>query len=73
MLPVYKNKSSEDSNQVYSVAPGEGSKLIPLLTDEHIEELENSDKFLSGTGEFTSTKRTVNMILSKSINACLLD
>ena len=33
----------EEANQIFSIAPGEGTKPIPLLTDKLFEELSNPD------------------------------
>ena len=43
-----QNELPEEANQVFSIAPGEGNKPIPLLTDTLFEELVNSDKFPYG-------------------------
>ena len=52
-----ENEMPEEANQVFSIAPGEGSKPIPLLTDTLFEELANPDKFPYGNGGFTDTER----------------
>ena len=63
----------EEANQIFSIAPGEGSKPIPLLTDKLFEELSNPDKFPSGKGGYASTKRDSGLTLIKYVNARLLD
>ena len=63
----------EGANQIFSIAPGEGSKPIPLLTDKLLEELSNPDKFPSGKGGYASTKRDTRLTLRKYVNAQLLD
>ncbi|MCG8622659.1 MAG: helitron helicase-like domain-containing protein, partial [Proteobacteria bacterium] len=63
----------EEANQIFSIAPGEGSKPIPMLTDQLFEELSNPDKFPSGKGGYAATKRDTRLTLSKYVNARLLD
>ena len=63
----------EEANQIFSIAPGEGSKPIPLLTDKSFEELSNPDKFPSGKGSYADTNRITRLTLRKYINAQLLD
>ena len=63
----------EEANQIFSIAPGEGSKPIPLLTNKLFEELSNPDKFPSGKGGYTDTKRDTRPSLRKYVNARLLD
>ena len=63
----------EEANQIFSIAPGEGSKPIPLLTDKLFEELSNPDKFPSGKGGYASTTRDTRLTLTKYVNARLLD
>ena len=63
----------EEANQVFSIAPGEGNKPIPLLTDTLFEELENPDKFPFGKGGFVDTERDTKLTLRKYVNARLLD
>ena len=63
----------EEANQIFSIAPGEGSKPIPLLTDKLFEELSNPDKFPSGKGGYASTQRDTRLTLRKYVNSRLLD
>ena len=63
----------EEANQIFSIAPGEGSKPIPLLTDKSFEELSNPDKFPSGKGGYADTNRNTRLTLRKYVNAQLLD
>ena len=68
-----QNELPEEANQVFSIAPGEGNKPIPLLTDTLFEELANQDKFPYGDGGFADTERDTKLTLRKYVNACLLD
>ena len=68
-----QNELPEEANQVFSIAPGEGNKPIPLLTDTLFEELANPDKFPYGDGGFTDTERDTKLTLRKYVNARLLD
>ena len=68
-----QNELPEEANQVFSIAPGEGNKSIPLLTDILFEELANADKFPYGNGGFADTERDTKLTLRKYVNACLLD
>ena len=68
-----QNELPEEANQVFSIAPGEGNKPIPLLTDTLFEELANPDKFPYGAGGFADTERDTKLTLRKYVNACLLD
>ena len=68
-----QSELSEEANQIFSIAPGEGSKPIPLLTDKLFEELANSEKFASGQGGYADTNRLISLTLGKYVNACLLD
>ena len=68
-----QNELPKEANQVFSIAPGEGNKPIPLLTDTLFEELANPDKFPYGKGGFADTERDTKLTLRKYVNACLLD
>ena len=68
-----QSKLPEEANQVFSIAPGEGNKPIPLLTDTLFEELTNPDKFPFGKGGFMDTERDTKLTLRKYVNARLLD
>ena len=59
----------EAANQIFSIAPGEGNKPIPLLTDKLFEELANPEKFPSGKGGYTDTKRHTTLTIGKYVNA----
>ena len=59
----------EEANQIFSIAPGEGKKPIPLLTDKLFEELSSPDKFPTAKGGFTDTKRDTKVTLRKYVNA----
>ena len=64
---------AEQANQIFSIAPGEGSKPIPLLTDKLFEELANPEKFPNGKGGYADTERPTMLTLQKYVNARLLD
>ena len=68
-----QNELSEEANQIFSIAPGEGNKPIPLLTDNLFEELANPEKFPTGKGGFAGTHRDTKLTLRKYVNARLLD
>ena len=68
-----QNELPEEAKQVFSIAPGEGNKPIPLLTDTLFEELANPDKFPYGDGGFADTERDTKMTLRKYVNAHLFD
>ena len=63
----------EEANQIFLIAPGQGSKPIPLLTDKSFEELSNPDKFPSGKGGYADTNRNTRLTIRKYVNARLLD
>ena len=73
MTPAFKVNFLKAANQIFSIAPGEGNKPIPLLTDKLFEELANLEKFPSGKGGYTDTKRHTTLTLGKYVNARLLD
>ena len=64
---------TEQANQIFSIAPGEGSKPIPLMTDKLFEELANPEKFPTGKGGYIDTQRQSKLTLQKYVNARLLD
>ena len=68
-----QSEISEQTNQIFSIAPGEGNKLLPLFTDKLFEELANPEKFPNGKGGFADTQRDTKLTLRKCVNACLLD
>ena len=68
-----QSELSEEANQIFSIAPGEGNKPIPLLTDNLFEELANPEKFPTGKGGFADTQRDTKLTLRKYVNARLLD
>ena len=68
-----QSELSEEANQIFSIAPGEGSKPIPLLTDKLFEELANPEKFPGGQGGYADTNRLTSLTLGKYVNAHLLD
>ena len=55
------------------IAPGQGNKPLPLITDKLFEELANPEKFPNGKGGFADTQRDTKLTLRKYVNACLLD
>ena len=63
----------EQANQIFSIAPGEGSKPIPLMTDKLFEELANPENFPTGKGGYMDTQRQSKLTLQKYVNAHLLD
>ena len=63
----------EQANQIFSIAPGEGSKPILPLTDKLFEELANPEKFPNGKGGYADIERATRLTLQKYVNARLLD
>ena len=55
--------------EMFSVAPGEGHKPIPILTDKHFEEMR---KYPRGNGGLTS-ERKIKLTVRKYFNQRLLD
>ena len=72
-LPFDSYLQNENLDHIFSVAPAEGNKPLPLFSDELFEELANLDKFPNGSGAFTSIHRMTRLTLGKYVNACLLD
>ena len=72
-LPFDSCLQNENPDHIFSVAPAEGNKPLPLFSDELFEELANPDKFPNGSGGFTSTYRMTRLTLGKYVNAFLLD
>ena len=68
-----QNELPEEASQIFSLAPGEGNRPIPLLTDKLFEELANPEKFPHGKGGYKDTQRQTRLTLKKYINAHLLD
>ena len=58
--------------EMFSVAPGEGHKPIPILTDKHFEEMRNPTKYPIGNGGLTS-ERKIKLTVRKYFNQRLLD
>ena len=69
---MLSTETPESDAQIYSIAPAEGQKPIPIMTDEHFEEMANPDKFCLGTGGF-STERPRKITYRKYFNQRLLD
>ena len=63
----------EEGDRAIQIAPGEGSKPIPLMTDKLFEELANPEKFPTGKGGYMDTQRQSKLTLQKYVNARLLD
>lgn len=70
-----QHELAQNAHRVYGIAPGEGNRPIPLLTDEHMEEMANSEKFPTGREGFNhpSEPRTTKLIFKQYTNAWLLD
>ena len=70
-----QNEGAEDIRRMYNIAPGEGQKPIPLLTDGNMEELSHPDKFPLGRGGFNNPMctRATKLSLKQYICARLLD
>ena len=67
MIPTEYNK-----NTIYCIAPGEGKKPVPLITDNKCEELAFPHLFPNGKGGFHS-KRQVPITYRKYVNARLFN
>ena len=46
-------------NKLISVAPGDGQKPMPLLSDPYFEELSNPDKYPDGSNALTAERDVV--------------
>ena len=68
---IFNEEGTMNDVQV-SIAPAEGSKPIPLLTDEHFESLSNPDKFPDGKNAL-STKRKFPLDVKRYFNQRILD
>ena len=55
------------------IAPGQGNKPLPLISDKLFEELANPEKFPNGKGGFADAQRDTKLTLRKYVNAHLLD
>ena len=73
MTPAFKVNFLKQQIKYFQFAPGEGNKPIPLLMDKLFEELANPEKFPSGKGGYTDTKRHTTLTIGKYVNARLLD
>ena len=49
----------EQANQIFSIAPGEGNKPLPLLTDRLFEELANPENLSKWKGRVLQTHREI--------------
>ena len=68
-----QHEATEGADDIYSVAPGENKKPLPILTDHYFEELANPEKYPYGQGGFLNSSRPVPISISKYANARLLD
>ena len=55
----------KQANQIFLIAPGEGSKPLPLLPDKLFEELAKPEKFPNGKGGFEDTQRHTTLTFRK--------
>ncbi len=61
-----------DTDNRFSIAPGEHQTPCSILSDKNYEELAHPDKYVDGTGEFSSS-RPKSITLSKYFNQRLLN
>ena len=59
------HNETEEANQTFSLAPGEGMKPIPSPTDNLFEELSNPEKFPKGKGGFADINKSTKLTLKK--------
>ena len=69
---LQKEDMDVTGEEMFSVAPGEGHKPIPILTDKHFEEMCNPTKYPRGNGGLTS-ERKIKLTVRKYFNQRLLD
>ena len=55
------------------IAPGEGNKPLPLITDKLFEELADPEKLPNGKGGYADTQKDTKLKLRRYVNAHLLD
>ena len=67
-----KEDNSVTANNIFSVAPSEGQKPIPILADEHFEEMCNPTKYPTGNFGFIAN-REKRLTVRKYFNQRLLD
>ena len=65
-------ENPEAFGETVSIAPAEGHKQLPVMTDEDFEAMVNPDKFCFGNGTF-SAERPMKLTWRKYLNARLLD
>ena len=68
-----QQEAFDADDKIYSIAPGEGHKPIPILTDDKFEELANPDKYPYGKGGFTDPTRNTRLTINKYANSRILD
>ena len=69
---LQKEDMDVTGEEMFSVAPGEGHKPIPILTDKHFEETCNPTKYPRGNGGLTS-ERKIKLTVRKYFNQRFLD
>ena len=68
-----QHEATEGADQIYSLAPGEHKKPLPILSDQNFEELANPEKYPYGQGGLMNATRPVPITVGKYANARLLD